>query len=269
MNQPDAFASYHNHTTWSDGKANLMEMIGGARRAGLIEFGISDHYALDPGGSEFSWAMPPAFLAEYVDHIQRVKDAEKDLKIRLGLEVDFFPETIESTKQRLTPFAFDYLIGSVHFIGDFPVDLNSQHWGALSQEARDHVWRCYWRQICTVAETGYFDIIGHLDLPKKFGYYPSIDLTEEAMAVLDAIAAKDTAIEINCSGWDKPVQEAYPSLFLLKEARRRNIPLVISSDAHESGTVACHFERARRLALEAGYTETACFERRQRFSQKF
>jgi histidinol-phosphatase (PHP family) len=265
MNRPRPFASYHNHTNWSDGKATLMEMIEGARRAGLCEFGISDHYALDPGGREFPWAMSPEFLAEYVDHIQQAKEAEKDLKIRLGLEVDFFPETIGSTKQRLAPYAFDYLIGSVHFINEFPIDLNSQSWGDLSQDSRDRVWRSYWRRLCAVAETGLFDIIGHLDLPKKFGYFPSIDLTEDALAALDAIAAADMAIEINCSGWDKPVREAYPSLFLLKEAKRRNIPLVISSDAHEADTVAGHFDRARQLAADAGYTETARFECRQRF----
>ena len=33
--------SYHNHTTWSDGKATVAEQIVAARHAGLDELGIS------------------------------------------------------------------------------------------------------------------------------------------------------------------------------------------------------------------------------------
>ena len=84
-------------------------------------------------------------------------------------------------------------------------------------------------------------------------------------AVLDAMAAANMTIEINCSGWDKPVKEAYPSLFYLQEANRRNIPLIINSDAHTSNNVAYNFEHGHRLALEAGYTELARYEGRKRF----
>jgi histidinol-phosphatase (PHP family) len=108
--------------------------------------------------------------------------------------------------------------------------------------------------------------MGHFDLPKKFKFCPSVDLTDEALAVLDAVAASNMAIEINTSGWDKPAAEAYPSLFYLREANRRKIPVVINSDGHSAGEVARHFDRARQLALDAGYKELVGFERRQRFS---
>jgi histidinol phosphatase-like PHP family hydrolase len=42
--------------------------------------------------------------------------------------------------------------------------------------------------------------------------------------------------------------------------------VVINSDGHSAGEVARHFDRARQLALDAGYTELVGFERRQRFS---
>ena len=58
--------SYHNHTTWSDGEATLAEMIDGARRAGIEELGISDHYVLAPGDRRFDWAIAPESLDAYV-----------------------------------------------------------------------------------------------------------------------------------------------------------------------------------------------------------
>jgi histidinol-phosphatase (PHP family) len=167
-------------------------------------------------------------------------------------------------EKRLAPYRFDYLIGSVHFADGFAIDLNAQPWEGLSQDSRDRIWRLYWQRLGEAADSGLFDVIGHFDLPKKFNFYPSVDLTEDGLAVLDIIAARNMAIEINSSGWDKPVQEAYPSLFYLCEANRRKIPLVINSDAHSCDDVARNFERARGLAAQAGYGELVRFEKRKR-----
>ena len=258
--------SYHNHTTWSDGESTLAELIDSAKRAGIAELGISDHYVLDPANRRFQWAIAPESLDAYVEQVQKAIAATNDLTIRLGLEVDYIPETIEQAKKQLNPYPFDYLITSVHFVNDFPIDLELKSWQELSQESRNNIWRSYWRILRSAAESCYFDIIGHFDLPKKYGYYPSVDLTEEALAVLDAMATAGMAIEINCSGWDKPINEAYPSLFYLQEASRRNIPLIINSDSHTANNVTRNFDRARSLALAAGYTELVRFEKRQQYS---
>jgi histidinol-phosphatase (PHP family) len=258
-------ANYHTHTKWSDGSATVQEMIDAARRAGLKEFGISDHFALTTG-APVRWALPPESLGAYVAEIQQAKESNHDMDVRLGLEVDYYPETIEQTRESLAPYAFDFLIGSVHFVDGFPVDYSAQPWQGIPQESRDNVWRSYWSLLRAAAQTGFFDIIGHFDLPKKFNFFPSSDLTEDALLTLDAIAAADMAIEINTSGWDRPVAEAYPSQFYLREAYRRGIPLMINSDAHTPGEVARHFEHARNWASAAGYTELVHFKHRLRFS---
>jgi histidinol-phosphatase (PHP family) len=260
------YTSYHNHTKWSDGSATVAEMIDAARKAGFTELGISDHYAIGPGDSQFGWSLAPESLDSYVAEVRQAIASTQDITIRLGLEVDYFPKTIEQIRRRLALHPFDYLIGSVHFVGDFIIDLNAQPWEGLSEDPRNNIWRSYWQLLREVAQSGVCDIIGHFDLPKKFGFYPSIDLNEEALATLDAMAAADMAIEINTSGWDKPVGEAYPSLLYLREAKRRSIPLVINSDAHAADEVGRHFDRARQLALEAGYTELVRYEHRRRFS---
>jgi len=258
--------SYHNHTTWSDGASTVEEMIESARRASIDELGISDHFALSPDGGENRWSLKPDELGPYVAQVTEAGAKAGSLSIRLGLEVDFFPETIESVRRLLDPYPFDFLVGSVHFANGFPVDYDQQPWKEMSASSRNDIWRHYWRSLRAAAASGLFDFMAHFDLPKKFGLYPTVDLTAEALAVLDAIAQTGTAIEINTSGWDMPVREAYPALSYLKEARRRGIPLVINADAHRAEAVVNHFERARSLAREAGYTELVSFRRRRCFS---
>jgi histidinol-phosphatase (PHP family) len=258
--------SYHNHTTWSDGCPTITELVAGARVAGVTELGISDHFAITPDGRSPDWSIRAEKLDAYVEDVLRAARNTGDLAIRLGVEVDFFPETLEKSISLLKPYPFDFIIGSVHFVSEFVIDLNSGPWEEISQEERNQIWQAYWRHIAAAARSGCFDFIGHFDLPKKFKFYPDIDLTSDALAALDAISAAGAALEINTSGWHKPVREAYPKLFYLEEARRRNIPLIINADSHDSGHVTRDFKRARKLASDAGYTELVRYEKRERFS---
>jgi len=258
--------SYHNHTSWSDGHCTVGELIAGARVAGVSELGISDHFAVTPNGQSPVWSIQAEKLDLYVEDILRAAKSTEDIIVRLGVEVDFFPETLEKSISLLKPYPFDFIIGSVHFINEFTIDLNSGNWQAISQEERNQVWKSYWSYLTAAAKSGCFDFIGHFDLPKKFKFYPDVDLTDDALAALDAISATDAALEINTSGWHKPVEEAYPSFFYLEEARSRNIPIIINADSHYLDHVTRDFEQARNLASAAGYTELIRYEKRKRIS---
>lgn len=257
--------SYHNHTNWSDGAPTLAAQIQAARQLGLDELGISDHYVLYPGGGDAAreWSMDLDLLGDYVLELRAAADETKDLTLRIGIEADFFPETVEELRERLAPYPFDYVIGSVHYVDGFPIDRCAPDWDALSQDERNDMWRRYWERIRQMAESRVFDFAAHLDLPKKFGHCASVDLTHEAHAALEAIRGAGMAMEINTAGWSLPAGEAYPALGLLREARRREIPLLINADAHFPEFLTRDFDRARALAREAGYTGLVRYENRQ------
>jgi histidinol-phosphatase (PHP family) len=257
--------SYHNHTTWSDGAATLAGHIQAARRMGVDELGISDHYTIHPTESEIEWSMPLDMLGDYVLQLRAAAAETKDVTLRIGVEADFFPETVDSLRERLAEHPFDYVIGSVHYADGFPIDSEASDWEPLTDEERNEVWRLYWTRIRQLAESRVFDFVGHIDLPKKFGYRPTVDMTGPALEALDAVAAADMAIEINTAGWSLPAKEGYPSLELLREARRREIPLLINADAHFEEFLTRDFDRARLLAREAGYTELVRYEGRRKF----
>ena len=256
--------SYHNHTLHSDGNASIEEMLQAARDADLDELGFSDHLALHPKGILLDWSMNEEHLETYVDDVLAAM-GKPGPRIRLGLEADFFPETVEKLRTLLAPFPFDYVIGSVHFADSFQVDAGRRPWEALSSAEREEKWELYWRRVAQMAQSRAFDFAGHLDLPKRFVPGSQDNVRPSALAALDAIAEAGMAMEINTSGWFHPAKEAYPSPVLLGEARKRGIPILINADAHKPKQVAQRFEDARALAREAGYSEVVRYEKRKRF----
>ena len=256
--------SYHNHTLWSDGSSSISAMVEGARRAGVTEIGISDHYVLTPSAAPLCWSMPLDALDAYVAEVKQVMRDSNDITVLLGIEADYFPATINALRAQLDRFPFDYRIGSVHLLDDFPLDEDPCYWESLCEEERIAMCRRYWQQVRAMAASDCFDIAGHLDLYKKFGYRPSMDLGKEIEETIDAIAAAGLAIELNTAGWSKPVNEAYPDAHMLRLAKTRGIPLCINADAHRPDDVAAHFDRARALAHACGYRELCLFRQRER-----
>ena len=48
-------------------------------------------------------------------------------------------------------------------------------------------------------------------------------------------------MEVNMSGFNDPVKEQHPSKWIIQEASKRNIPLVLSSDSHKSKSIGQNF----------------------------
>ncbi len=262
--QTSALTSYHVHSRWSDGVATVADIVEQARNLGLDEVGISDHFVLHPAGPDIEWSMRPDELQPYVDEVRALAARSADICVRLGIEADYIPETVEQLADMLAGHPFDYVIGSVHFMDGFPIDEHRKHWDTLSPDEINSTWRGYYRRITEMAQTRAFDIVGHLDLPKKFGHAPTADMTDAVNEALDAIAAADMAMEINTSGWSLPAHEAYPAPWIIRAACGRGIPIVITADAHTPKYLTRNFERAVQLALDSGYTRLALFHHRDR-----
>lgn len=271
-------ATYHNHSNWSDGKPTLRQMLDAATRMGIGELGVSDHWALHPDGTIMKWAMPPDALNEYVSALCDLRDIARGVPggaapvVRIGLEVDWYPLRSDSSdprqalRDRLHHVPFDYLIGSVHEVDGFTIDGSPAGWQAMSQEQIDHIHRRYWQNMKSLGESGLFDIVAHIDLPKKFAFHAKADLSREIREALDAIAAapNQPVVELNTAGWHKPCADGYPTLDILRECRMRSIPVTISADAHQPEHLLRDFDKAAARLAEAGYTEVARFAGREK-----
>lgn len=254
--------SYHVHTQLSDGRCTMSDHVRAALAAGIDELGISDHYAVMPG-KEVVWAMRDNDLPNYFKMLEAAqKEAGGRLVIRRGLEADFIPANLEVLAKTLAAYPFDYVIGSVHFIDDFPVDAKADFWEAIPQDQRNEMIREYWTRVKQMAETRLFDWAGHLDLYKKFGHRPTMDVSADIAAALDAIAAAGMAVELNTSGMHY-VGEVYPSQAILRECHTRGIPCLITSDAHVPEHLLRGYNYGVSELREVGYTQQAIFADRK------
>jgi histidinol-phosphatase (PHP family) len=258
----DGASSFHNHSLWSDGEASMEAMVAAARTLGLRALGISDHLIVRPDGSTHPCSIEPARLPEYVADVVTLKASWGNLC--LGLEVDWFLDSRHAIQRILAAHDFDFIIGSVHEVDGFVLDWSAAEWDAYPTTEQDHLHRLYWESMISLADSGLFDIVGHLDLSKKFGHRPRLDLGPVISQALDAIANADMVVELNTAGWFYPCAEAYPSLDLLRECFDRGIPVMVAADAHCPAHLVRAFDRATDLLAEVGYRETAVFSQRRR-----
>lgn len=257
-------ADYHSHTPLCHHAEGEPEaFVDAAIAAGLTEYGISDHAPAIPEPFD-DWRMLESELPEYFRWIERARARAGDrIAIRAGLECDWLKGCEPWIAELSSRYQWDYLIGSVHYLGDW--DFDHPKWlGRWAESDVEKVWEHYWKTYAEMAEAGMFDILAHPDLVKKFSFVPGGDLDRFYEPAIDAIAASGSVIEINTAGWHKPCAEAYPAPRFLELACSAGIGLVISSDAHAPGEVARDFPRAISLAKAAGFTETTLFDRRKR-----
>ena len=211
------------------------------------------------------WRMLDSELPLYLDWIAEARGAAGDMPVRMALEVDWL-EGGEAWIESLTSRApWDYLIGSVHYIGAWNFD-NPAEKQRFSDFGTDEAWERYWQLFANAARSGLFDIMAHPDLIKKFGHRPAGDLRRFYEPAVAAVAEAGVAFEINTAGLFKDVGEMYPADGFLSLAHAAGVPLTINSDAHAPGEVGRAFAAAAELARAAGYTEVVRFAGRQRRS---
>ena len=138
----------------------------------------------------------------------------------------------------------------------------SHRWSGVAEI--EDIWEAYWRIYTSCIESGFFDILAHPDLPKKFGHRPSGSLKRFYAPAIEAAKEADVCIEINTAGWRKDCNEQYPEKEFLEMMLEAEIPISINSDAHSPIDVGMDFEKAAKLAYEIGYNKTVRFNKRQR-----
>jgi histidinol-phosphatase (PHP family) len=186
-------------------------------------------------------------LDEYVGAVVEAK--RQGMPVKLGLEVDWWPPHDAAIAGALEPYPWDFLLGSVHWLREEPVDSGS----GLTDAAP------YFAEVEEAARSGRFDVLSHLDLVKIFGLRPG---PEHYDGLADTIAEAGVAVEVSTAGWRKPVGELYPAPALLARLAQCGVPITLASDAHVPGLVGEDFPRALAVARQAGYETVTVFDSR-------
>ncbi|HKI70357.1 MAG TPA: histidinol-phosphatase HisJ family protein [Verrucomicrobiae bacterium] len=237
-----------------------------ARRAvaiGLTEIGFSDHSPMRQDDFD-DWRMRADQLNEYVEKVRKAQKDFPQLTIRLALEVDYLPGHEGWIRELAARHPWDYFIGSVHYVSDSWAVDNPNKLSEWKNRDAWEVWSVYFERLTKAAETGFFEIIGHADLPKKFGHIPSRDCRPLYEKFLKAAKKHNCAVELNTAGLRKDCREIYPSREILQLAFQKGVPITFGSDAHAPEEVGANFAEAIHLAREVGYQECCRFEQRKR-----
>jgi histidinol-phosphatase (PHP family) len=240
-----------------------------AEERGIAELGVSEHIyrfrqALDVWQHSFWRAEARDDLDEYVGFLRDYTD------LRVGIEADFIAGREDRLANLLDQTELDYVVGSVHFIGDQAVDHDGYDIWETNAHRPDEVWRRYFDTLGEAARSGLFDILAHPDLVKVWGPQrprPEGDLRRFYDRAMEGIAETRPAIEVSTAGLRKPVGELYPATAFLEMCLEAGCPITLSSDAHEPAHVGYGYERALEVLDSLGVRELAVFERRERRSE--
>lgn len=196
--------------------------------------------------------------------VEKLREAYRDdLPVLLGGEADCLPGQEDAVAELAAAYPFDYLIGSVHFLDGWAFDHPAEVAGFDGRDVRE-LYEAYFGRVMGAMETGLFDVVGHIDLIKKFGHRPEGDWSELVERVCGVAAERGVCVEINTAGIDKPVGEQYASAEFVGKCFEHGVPIAFGSDAHAPGEVGRYFPRVVALARAAGYESYAYFERRER-----
>lgn len=235
-----------------------------AASAGIDELGVSEHVY------RFTQALAlwrhPFWEEQARDDLGAYCDFVRGAGLKLGIECDFVPGAEDRTANLLGAYDFDYVVGSVHFVGEAAVD----HPGWDVWEGRgdaDEVWRRYFEALAECARSGLFDILAHPDLVKVWGRarpLPARDPRHYYEPAIEAIAASGIAVELSTAGLRKPVGELYPAPAFAEMCVEAGAPFALSSDAHLPEQVGFGYNRALEFLADLGVEEISVFDRRRR-----
>ncbi|MDQ0858583.1 histidinol-phosphatase [Bacillus sp. V2I10] len=260
---------YHNHLERGSLTLEyLKQFTDEAAKKGIQHFGISEHaYHFYQTKDILSnpWVEERRYY-DMKDYVDLFKEAwNHGIDVKMSIEMDYTPGKHAEMKRFIDTYDFDYVIGSIHWVDDFGIDLKEflHEW-----DRRDvnEVYEKYFDQVVTLAQSNLFDIVGHLDLVKIFKYVPGDEefLMKQYERATDALSSSKTCVEISTAGLRKPVGELYPDERLLSLCFQKNIPIVLSSDAHIPGDVGADYDQAIALAEKVGYSSLMTFQKGER-----
>jgi histidinol-phosphatase (PHP family) len=245
---------------------NVDRYLAAAAAAGVEELGVSEHVyrfrqALD------LWTHP-FWVANAVDDLDAYCEFVRTTPLKLGVECDFVPGAEERTADLLASRNFDYVVGSVHFVGDGDAAVDDDGFDVWAGgDDADEIWRRYFQALADCARSGLFDILAHPDLVKVWGGarpLPERDPRSFYEPAVEAIAESGIAVEVSTAGLRKPVGELYPAREFAEMCVEAGASFALSSDAHRPEQIGFEYDRAIQFLDSLGVGEICVFERRRR-----
>ena len=252
-----SLSSYHTHSTYSDGKNTLEEMVLSAIEKGCLEIGFSDHA---PMIFDCDWSTKAENIDSYKKEVLALREKYKEkIKIVLGIEQDYFS---------IPAKGYDYIIGSVHFVKKgneyIPVDISADEVKAYIDRLYDgdvySYCEDYFKLVKDIYTVTKCQIVGHFDLITKFNErLPMIDINHPRYVkavddALDTLLKTDAIFEVNTGAISRGYRTTpYPDERTTDLIAKSGKTFVITSDSHNKDTVIFNFQEQENALTKKGY----------------
>jgi len=264
---------YHtHHERCGHAVGQLEDYVQAAIAKGLTEIALTDHQPVLHIPLAEQWpevAMSLDELPHYVREAQALQAKYREqIAVKVGLEADWVEGWAEPCRALLAAHPFDYVIGSVHFLGSWDITDFRQLDGWEGRNVYE-TYAEYYRQVRLAAASGLFDTIGHIDVIKRFGYQPERPVDELLEETVVAVRDAGVCVEVNASGLRYPCAEQFPSRRMLEMLHAHRVPITVGSDAHQPHHVAEGFDTVRELLKAVGIEHVHGFTQRRRYALEF
>ena len=252
--------SYHTHTDISDGKLSPEELIKKAILLGFEVLAITDHSSRPSDILSDGWGIDFYSDKDYSKLIELKEKYKDKIKILVGAEFDWIPERQERILEEIKKRNYDLKILSFHLVvvdGEH-VSFNSSEenfrrvLGFYNGDVKKMVIN-YYKNLRDGIRTGWFDVVGHLDLIKSFNdssrYFSEEDdwYREEISKTLGLVKKFNLKLDLNLRGFRLPIGEQFPSRWIIDAAKKMQIELLIGTDAHSADDLQYDVERVEGL----------------------
>lgn len=267
-------ADTHLHTCYSHGAHTPWEMLVSAKNKGLKLIGFSEH-SPRPLGFDYIHEYREQltrFLPQYVTQILELKQKSNNCRVLLGLEMDWLEGQIDFIKRAITAYPYDYLTGSVHFLGDWGFDDGREPWLNASQEQCEALYEHYFHNWKNMLASGLFQIAAHPDLIKIFSveqFHIWLAKPQARALIHDCLLTlrnSGMAMEISSAGLRKACAEIYPAPEIMEIASSLHLPVSFASDAHCMGDIGRDFDKLAAYAKSFGFERQTVFEQGRVFT---
>ncbi len=200
-------------------------------------------------------------FAAYIAEARRLQQIWNPvLPIRVGFETEACSGALQLARKLVETFQPDYIVGSVHHVGDIPIDCSPALYATAAARCGgiQALYEAYFDRQLELIEALAPRVIGHFDLVRIFDpdYRQHLALPAVARRItrnLEHIQRTGAILDLNLAALDKGADEPYPTLSIRRQAREMGIPLLPGDDSHGVETVGRHLDRAIGLLEAEGF----------------
>ncbi|MFQ6052690.1 MAG: histidinol-phosphatase [Candidatus Bathyarchaeia archaeon] len=234
-----------------------------AEERGIDEVGFATHLIIS--GPDIDHGIAPERIPEYLEEIEAAQRTT-GVRLRVGLEVDYFPGEERRLGRLLDEHPLDFVLGSLHYIRGYDIGSRRGSTAFFGGRRIDEALEVYYDGWREAVESGLFDIMAHPDYFRKYLPLtrPSPPAFEEygtaVLEAIDSLRSYGVGVEVNSSGFRHGLGDCYPTPGFLRAIREAGVETVtVGSDSHSPEGLGVKLDEAVKRLAETGYTHLCVY----------